>query len=116
MRGELRNLQQLKGGGVMGDETGVKLPVHIRQNCEVDYEGVNVRKLLRDEIVWHSDGDEFTVQFPISPFDQATFVVPAGGSISSGPVRADAPVTCYCYNITNVALAMSADPDVNVKR
>ena len=55
-------------------------------------------------------------QFPITPFDCDTFVVPAGGSACSGPVRDDAPITNYLYNITNVALAMSADPGVDVRR
>ncbi len=100
----------------MNDRRGVQLPVHIRQNGEVDNEVVNVRKSLGDEIVWHSESDEFTVQFPITPFEQDTFVVPAGGCTSSGPVRLDAPITKYFYNVTNVALAMSADPGVDVRR
>jgi hypothetical protein len=96
-------------------EGGVQLPVHIRRECDVDNEAVNVRQSLGDEIMWYSEGDEFTIQFPISPFDRDSFVVPAGGSKCSGPVRPDAPITIYRYNVTNVALAMSADPDVNVK-
>jgi hypothetical protein len=93
----------------------MQLPVHIHQDCEVDNEVVNVRKSTGDEIVWHSSGDEFTVEFPITPFAQRTFVVPARGSVGSGPIRPDAPVTVYGYNVANVALAMSADPEVNVK-
>ena len=92
-----------------------KLPVHIRKNAEVDNEVVSLRMCMGEEIVWHSDGDEFTVEFPITPFKDKTFVVPPGGSVGSGPIRADAAITTYFYNVTNVAMAMSADPGVNIK-
>ena len=95
---------------------GVQLPVHIRQKCDVDNEVVNIRQTMGDEIVWYSESEyDFTVEFAFTPFKDRTFVVPAGGSVCSGPVLPDAPVTLYRYNILNVALAMSADPDVNVK-
>jgi hypothetical protein len=93
----------------------MKLPIHIYQACEVDNEVVNVRKSAGDEVVWSSEGDEFIVEFPITPFARNKFVVPAKGSVNSGPVRPDAPITLYRYGITNVALAMSADPDLDVK-
>ena len=93
----------------------MKLPVHIRRNGEVDNELVNVSKSEGDELVWYSTGDEFTIEFPITPFNDYKFVVPPGGSKGSGPIRDDAPVTRYFYNVTNTALAMSADPGVNVK-
>jgi hypothetical protein len=99
----------------MSEETAVRLPVHIRRNCEVDNEVVNARRSVGDEVVWSSESYEFTIEFPISPFEERVFVVPAGGSVSSGPVRADAPITIYRYGVANVALAMSADPDVNIK-
>ncbi len=100
----------------MSEETYLKLPVHIRRECDVDNEVVNLRKSKGDEMIWHSEGDEFVVEFPISPFAKDRFVVPAGGSINSGPIRPDAKLTVYRYNIENAALAMSADRDVNVKR
>jgi hypothetical protein len=93
----------------------MQLPVHIHQDCDVDNEVVNVRKAAGDEIVWSSEGDEFIIEFPITPFARDKFVVPARGSVKSGPVRADAPITLYRYGITNVALAMSADPGLDVK-
>ena len=99
----------------MGDEARPKLPVHIRKNAEVDNEVVNLRMCMGEEIEWHSDDDEFAVEFPISPFERRVFVVPPGGCISSGPIRPDAPITKYFYNVRNVALAMSADPGVNIK-
>jgi hypothetical protein len=99
----------------MSEVMRAKLPVHIHQNAEVDNEIVNIRQSKGEEIEWHSEDDEFTVEFPITPFSEKTFVVPAGGSVSSGPVRPDAPITRYYYNVTNVALAMSADPGVDVR-
>lgn len=96
---------------------GAKLPVHIHEECDVDYEVVNVRKSAGEEIEWHSDGDGFTIEFDSSPFDQTTFEVPAGGCVSSGPVRDDAAYARYHYTIRSRAnLAMSADPDVDVRR
>jgi hypothetical protein len=99
----------------MSEAMRTKLPVHIRKNAEVDNEIVNIRQSLAEEIEWHSEDDEFTVEFPITPFQEKTFVVPAGGSVSSGAVRPDAPITRYFYNVTNVSLAMSADPGVDVR-
>ena len=95
---------------------GAKLPVHIHEECDVDYEVVNV-KSAGEEIEWHSDGDGFTIEFDSSPFDQTVFDVPARGSVSSGPVRDDAPYARYHYTIRSRAnLAMSADPDVDVRK
>ncbi len=92
-----------------------QLPVHIRQDGDVDNELVNVSRSAREEVIWVSDSDEFSVHFPTTPFDEDTFHVPAGGSANSGPVRLDAPIDQYQYFITNVALAKSADPSLNVK-
>ncbi len=99
----------------MSEEIRPRLPVHIHKNAEVDNEIVNLRMCMGEEIVWYSDGDEFTVEFPITPFQEKTFVVPPGGSVGSGPIRPDAAVTKYFYNVTNVALAMSADPGVDIR-
>ena len=96
-------------------DSNKQLGVHIRRDGEVDNELVNVSRSAREEVVWVSDSDEFSVHFPTTPFDEDTFHVPAGGSTSSGPVRLDAPIDKYQYFITNVALAKSADPGLNVK-
>ena len=93
----------------------MQLPVHIHQDCGVDNEVVNIIKSAGDEVVWSSEGDEFIIEFPFTPFARNKFVVPARGSVNSGPVRSDAPITLYQYGITNVALAMSADPGLNIK-
>jgi hypothetical protein len=96
---------------------GAKLPVHIHDECDVDYEVVNLRVSAGEEVEWHSDGAAFTIDFDSSPFQQAHFEVPAGGCISSGQVRSDAAYASYHYTIQSTAdLAMSADPDVNIKK
>jgi len=96
---------------------GAKLPVHIREECDVDYEVVNLRKSAGEQVQWHSDGDGFIIEFDSSPFDQSNFEVPARGCVSSGPVRVDAPYARYHYTIRSRAnLAMTADPDVDVRR
>jgi hypothetical protein len=92
-----------------------KLPVNIYADGEVDNETVNVRKGANEQVVWHSHGDEFTVEFEVSPFANDTFVVPAGRSVSSGPLKPDAAYATYPYFVRSVSLAMSADPGLNVK-
>jgi hypothetical protein len=96
---------------------GAKLPVHIHDECEVDYEAVNVRVSAGEEVEWHSDGPAFTIDFDSSPFQQDHFEVPAGGCVSSGQVKSGVPYASYHYTIrSKVDLAMSADPDVNIKK
>lgn len=94
---------------------GRGLPVRIGQGGEVDNEMVNVSRSAADEIVWSSDGDEFTISFPTSPFARSEFHVPAGGSASSGPVRPGAALGRYPYFISDDNNGKGADPDVNVK-
>jgi|SRR3954451_4973336 hypothetical protein len=93
--------------------------VNIYQECDVDCEVVNVSKDAGDEVEWHSTGDGFLVKFEegSSPFELCQYEVPAGGCVSSGPVKRDTPYATFHYTIqSRVNLAMSADPDVNVKR
>lgn len=92
-----------------------KLPVHIRQDGEVDNEVVNLRRCVGDEIVWQAAGADFMIEFPRSPFEESKFLVRAGDSVNSGPVRPDASIDYFQYYITNVALAKSADPGANIK-
>jgi hypothetical protein len=94
---------------------GRGLPVRIGQGGEVDNEVVNVSRSAGDEVVWSSDGDEFTVSFQTSPFAASAFHVPAGGSASSGPVRPGAALGHYQYFISDDSNGKGADPDVNVK-
>jgi hypothetical protein len=118
----LNYLEGLHVDGKRGDHMSLdeaihpkRLPVHIRHDGEVDNELVNVRKSAGEQVTWYSDGDEFSIRFTVSPFAEHTFHVPAGGSVSSGPIRPDAPIDYYQYFITNVALAKSADPGLAVK-
>jgi hypothetical protein len=93
--------------------------VNIYDECDVDCEAVNVSKEAGDEVEWHSTGEGFVVKFEegSSPFEQYHFEVPAGGCVGSGPVRPGTPCATFHYTIqSRVNLAMSADPDVNVKR
>jgi len=100
---------------------GATRAVHIFDECDVDYEVVNVWKpkdgQAGDQIEWHSTGPAFTIDFDSSPFKSDHFEVPAGGCTSSGPVRDDAIYARYHYTIRSKAnLAMSADPDVDVRK
>jgi hypothetical protein len=81
----------------------------------VDNEVVNVSKSAQDEIVWHSEGNAFTVSFQTSPFAASTFRVPEGGSVSSGAARANAALGQYQYYIVDERTGQSADPGVDVK-
>lgn len=96
--------------------------VNIYDECDVDCEVANVSIQEEDEILWHSTGDAFTVDFgAYTPFEKSTFDVPAGGSIRSRSVRKDALEVTYHYVIRRKAhgsgsASAAADPDVNVKR
>jgi hypothetical protein len=93
--------------------------VNIFDECDVDCEAVNVSTVAGDEVEWRSTGDAFVVKFEegSSPFEQCQYEVPAGGCVSSGPVKRGTPYATFHYTIQSRAnLAMSADPDVNVKR
>jgi hypothetical protein len=94
---------------------GRALPVHIGQGGEVDNEVVNVSKSAGDEVVWFSDGDSFTINFPTSPFAASIFHVPAGGSASSCPVAAPAGIGHYQYFISDDNNGQGADPGVDIK-
>lgn len=51
-----------------------------------------------------------------SPFAEATFIVPAGGSVCSGPVKHGAQKRSYKYTILNtVTKAKLVDPQVIIK-
>ena len=95
---------------------GTKLPVRIYDKCDVDYEVVNIRVSEGEEVEWHSTGSAFSIDFDSSPFEDDHFDVPAGGCVSSGPVKVGMPYARYHYTIQSKAnLAMSADPDVDVR-
>jgi hypothetical protein len=50
-----------------------------------------VRSKVKDEAEWFSDdGQSYVILFDKSPFAETRFVVPAGGSVCSGPPKAGA--------------------------
>ena len=61
---------------------GRALPVHISQGGDVDYEVANLSRSANDEVVWYSDGDDFTVSFQTSKHRSGE----AGGCAWSLPV------------------------------
>lgn len=88
-------------------------PVRIRPDLSVDQEDCHLSKSHGDEAVWISEGAPLRVNFDDSPFQVCTFEVPAGGRVSSGPIRADAELRRYAYTITSLAQAgalATADP------
>lgn len=94
---------------------GAQRTVHIGSDGSVDNETVNVSKSAGDVIVWHSDGEEFSIYFPVSPFESQKFDVVRPQDQSSGRVRPDAGVGYYPYYITIVGKGKSVDPGVDVK-
>ena len=101
-----------------------KVHVNIYDECDVDCEVANVSVQEEDEILWHSTGDAFTVDFgAYTPFARNTFDVPAHGTASSGAVSKNALEVTYHYVIRRKATgsgsgsaSAAADPDVNVKK
>jgi hypothetical protein len=100
---------------------GDTLKVRLRDNCEPDYEWVNLRRKNGDQIRWVSTGEQFTIHFEDTPFadkngnEKYNFVVPAGGFVDSGPPVLGEVDADYEYTIRCPALAMSADPGLSVK-
>jgi hypothetical protein len=94
--------------------------VNIYEECDVDCEGVNVSVEAKDQVQWCSAAGSFVVEFEqgSSPFVNGyRFEVPEGKCVTSGPLKSGIPYATYHYKIQSRAnLAMSADPDVNVKK
>jgi hypothetical protein len=112
----------LKRSSILKREVkGETLRVHLRDNCEPDYEWVNLRKKIGDQIRWVSRSEQFTIHFEDTPFadkqgnKKYNFVVPAGGHVDSGPPVFGDKEQDYEYTISCAALAMSADPGLSVK-
>ena len=66
--------------------------VHAEDNGQVDNDTVHVSKSAGHQVTWSSNG-KAVIKFSSqdgSPFEQAIFKVPAGGSVSSGPAKATA--------------------------
>jgi len=66
--------------------------VHAEDNGQVDNDTVHVSKSAGHQVTWFS-ASKATIEFSSqsgSPFEEATFHIPAGGSVSSGPAKATA--------------------------
>jgi hypothetical protein len=100
---------------------GEILKVHLRDNCEPDFDWVNLRKKAGDQIRWLSKGPEFTIHFEDSPFadehgnKKCDFIVPARGHADSGPPILGEADDDYEYTVERIELAMSADPGLSVR-
>jgi hypothetical protein len=88
-----------------GCDTDVAIPkhVHITSNDgQVDQPTISVNRLLGEEVTWSSNGTKALIVFASSdgsPFQEAIFHVPAGGSVSSGPVQTEAESKGYKYTV-----------------
>ena len=76
--------------------------VHAEDDGQVDNPTVHVSKSAGHQVTWFSSGKAI-VAFSSqdgSPFAEATFHVPAGGSVSSGPPKATAEAEkSYKYSV-----------------
>ena len=95
------------------------LPVNIYHNGDVDNELVNVSKRDGDVVIWQNPYHyDFTVQFKTSPFASGvtSFVVPARGAISSGPLNGSVQLgDIFDYAIQNLAMAIASDPGIKIQ-
>jgi hypothetical protein len=78
--------------------------VHITNHQgQVDQSTISVSKSGGEQVTWHShDNKPATIVFDAStgsPFQKSEFVVPAGGSISSGPPMVDPSSKPYKYTV-----------------
>jgi hypothetical protein len=76
--------------------------VHAEDNGQVDNDTVHISKSARHQVIW-SSRSKATIAFSPesgSPFEETTFHVPAGGSVSSGPAKPAAePEKHYKYSV-----------------
>lgn len=90
------------------------LKVRIRPDLSLDYDVVNVRLSVGDEVEWVTEGGPVTISFDQgSPFAESSFVTVEGNPARSGKAVGDLGPYEYC--IHSDLLAQSADPGVNVK-
>lgn len=100
-------------------KTSLAKAVHITgKDGQVDQTRVNLSKGAHDEITWFAHGKETaTIVFSSSsgsPFQSSVFHVPAGGSISGGPIKSDATPQSYKYTV--VGPGGVNDPEVIINR
>lgn len=95
---------------------GAHKGVHITSDAgRVDQQDVEISKSLADEVTWFAHGDAGAIiafSSPDgSPFLEATFHVPATGSVSSGPAKAGAVIDKK-YKYTVIGRSGLNDPGV----
>lgn len=102
----------LRRGVLMGTQKGVHIT---SDDGQVDVYDVDISKVGADEVTWFAHGAaRATIEFSSaagSPFQESTFHVPAGGSVSSGPAKASAVVGKY-YKYTVKGPKGENDPGV----
>jgi hypothetical protein len=81
-------------------QKGVQITSH---DGQVDQSTITVSKSVGDAVTWHShDNKAATIKFDSedgSPFQNATFNVPPGGSVSSGPALSHVDHKPYKYTV-----------------
>jgi hypothetical protein len=100
---------------MLRDENKDVLKVRVRKDLTLDYDVVNVRLSVGDEIEWYADEGEIIIDFDRTthPFRDSCFRVVAGKPVRSGPPVGG--VGYYEYYVRSEAMQMSADPGVSVK-
>jgi hypothetical protein len=93
---------------------GRKVKIEIKGT---DHVGPTLLKSKADEMVWTSDGGDFTIQFKgESPFGAMSFAS-KNGRAESGPIRPDADVGPYDYDVIGPSpVQAAADPTVFIDR
>jgi len=89
--------------------------VYTEDDGGVDQDEIEISKSAKEQVTWFSKKGGF-IAFASedgSPFNAATFQMPAGGSVSSGAVRPDAEYGEYKYTV--VGQIGVNDPKVIIK-
>ncbi|MHC4093933.1 MAG: hypothetical protein ACYSVY_27285 [Planctomycetota bacterium] len=94
------------------------LEVHIENQGPPEV-GPTVSRYRQDQIEWVSDSDtDIEIIFKESPFRASRFTVPAGASVSSGPVGPNVEKGFYEYTVQRLGgeqeAAAPLDPKVFV--
>ena len=77
---------------------------------------VRAKKSMSDTVTWQALGTaDCTVVFlSASPFSAGTYVVPAGGTVNSGPINAGAPIQKFRYEV-QMGGTLTDDPDIIIE-
>lgn len=94
-------------------------PVHITNDKgAVDHNSVAISLGDQEEVTWFAHGNQkATIKFDSadgSPFHSTEFVIPAGGSVSSGAAKSGSSYKAYKYTVHGPA--GHNDPEVIIQR